>query len=86
VVDAVIEQAIADGIRRLRTESGRTTIVVTSSRAFSPPTGSYSTARSTVPAPTVTSSRGTPSPGPGDAMTYIDERITAPVASPVWRP
>jgi putative ABC transport system ATP-binding protein len=33
-VDAVTEQAIADGIRRLRTESGRTTVVLTSSPAL----------------------------------------------------
>jgi putative ABC transport system ATP-binding protein len=33
-VDAVTEQAIADGIRRLRTSGGRTTIVVTSSPAM----------------------------------------------------
>lgn len=33
-VDAVTEQAIADGIRRLRATSGRTTIVVTSSPAL----------------------------------------------------
>ncbi|WP_319454628.1 MULTISPECIES: ABC transporter ATP-binding protein [unclassified Mycobacterium] len=33
-VDAVTEQAIADGIRRLRTAGGRTTIVVTSSPAM----------------------------------------------------
>jgi putative ABC transport system ATP-binding protein len=33
-VDAVTEQAIADGLRRLRTEGGRTTIVLTSSPAL----------------------------------------------------
>ncbi|MCP3812152.1 ABC transporter ATP-binding protein/permease, partial [Mycobacteriaceae bacterium Msp059] len=33
-VDAVTEQAIADGIRRLRPPSGRTTLIVTSSPAL----------------------------------------------------
>lgn len=33
-VDAVTEQAIADGLRRLRTASGRTTVVLTSSPAL----------------------------------------------------